>query len=425
MANFIPGYEDSPEFQDIQRQRKYADLLRQQAFDPMKGQMVGQTYVAPSITQGLAKLFQGYQAGQVERGANEKQKALADMLRGQRDEWINSMPQASEVQKFGGDGMGPPQVTTQRPSDQDYLSWAAKGMGIDPNLASAGFRMADSVAGREDRNASLKAAQEFRAQQAEADRAARAEQANANREQRTQEMKMRSEDMRLSQQERLAAQRQLAQMQIDARKDLATAFGGTGNKPPAGYRFKPNGDMEAIPGGPADAKTQAKAQQQAAGATDVDLALGTLRDAYDRLEKGGGITSTKNNPISNAGAWIASTGIGQTAGKAFGTDNQSARNDIAMTRPALLAALMKATGMSAKQMDSNVELKLWLATATDPSLDVESNRRALAKIEQKYITKSPEPVTQGPKPISSDADYDALPSGAEFIAPDGSHRRKP
>ena len=96
-----------------------------------------------------------------------------------------------------------------------------------------------------------------------------------------------------------------------------------------------------------------------------------------------------------------------------------------MTRPALLAALMKATGMSAKQMDSNAELKLWLATATDPSLDVESNRRALAKIEQKYITKSPEPVTQGPKPISSDADYDALPSGPEFIAPDGSHRRKP
>lgn len=220
MANFIPGYEDSPEFQDIQRQRKYADLLRQQAFDPMKGQMVGQTYVAPSITQGLAKLFQGYQAGQVERGANDKQKALADMLRGQRDEWINSMPQPSEVQKFGGDGMGPPQVTTQRPSDQDYLSWAAKGMGIDPNLASAGFRMADSVAGREDRNASLKAAQEFRAQQAEAERAARAEQANANREQRTQEMKMRSEDMRLSQQERLAAQRQLAQMQIDAKRDM-------------------------------------------------------------------------------------------------------------------------------------------------------------------------------------------------------------
>jgi len=33
--------------------------------------------------------------------------------------------------------------------------------------------------------------------------------------------------------------------------------------------------------------------------------------------------------------------------------------------------------------------------------------------------------TAGPKQIKSDADYAALPSGAEFIAPDGSHRRKP
>jgi len=31
----------------------------------------------------------------------------------------------------------------------------------------------------------------------------------------------------------------------------------------------------------------------------------------------------------------------------------------------------------------------------------------------------------GPKPIKSDEEYNALPSGTEFIAPDGSHRRKP
>lgn len=31
----------------------------------------------------------------------------------------------------------------------------------------------------------------------------------------------------------------------------------------------------------------------------------------------------------------------------------------------------------------------------------------------------------GPKKIANDADYNALPSGAEFIAPDGTHRKKP
>src|SRR5574343_1333743 len=161
----------------------------------------------------------------------------------------------------------------------------------------------------------------------------------------------------------------------------ARALERTYGKPQPGYRWAENGTLEAIPGGPADQK----AQQKAAGATDVDIALTTLRDAYDRLETGGGITSTTKGPIDNLTAAVQSSGIGQAAGKAFGTANQSARNDIAMSRPALLAALMKATGMNAKQMDSNAELKLWITTATDPTLDVQSNRRALDNIEKKYL----------------------------------------
>lgn len=167
-----------------------------------------------------------------------------------------------------------------------------------------------------------------------------------------------------------------------------------GGKTPSGYRKTESGDLEAIPGGPADQKAQAAAAMKAAGATDVDLAIGTLRDAYDRLEKGGGITNTDASSLSNLTAAVSSSGIGQAVGKAFGTQNQSARNDIAMTRPALLAALMKATGMSAKQMDSNAELKLWLATATDPTLDVGANRRALNNIEKKYLRPDAEPKAQ-------------------------------
>lgn len=158
-----------------------------------------------------------------------------------------------------------------------------------------------------------------------------------------------------------------------------------GGKAPAGYRFTPTGDMEAIPGGPADMKAQALAGNKAAGAADVGQAVAILRNAYDRLESGGGITNTQNNPLQNMGAALSSSSVGQAFGKAVGSENQSARNDVAMTRPALLAALMKATGMSAKQMDSNAELKLWMATATDPTLDVGANRRALDNIERKYL----------------------------------------
>lgn len=212
--------------------------------------------------------------------------------------------------------------------------------------------------------------------------------------------------------ERIAAQRQaqdlqnqlrlmglqLQQQGLDLRaqqnqftRDMA---GQRVNKAPPGYRFTETGDLQAIPGGPADLKAQAEAQRKAEGGADVEVALSSLRNAYDRLEKGGGITSTDNSALSNARAAASSSTLGQALGKTFGTDNQSARNEIAMSRPALLAALMKATGMSARQMDSNAELKLWLSTATDPSLDVQANRKALADIERKYLRGTP--VTNPP-----------------------------
>lgn len=200
-----------------------------------------------------------------------------------------------------------------------------------------------------------------------------------------------------------------------SQKYLEKKYGKAG----PGFRMTESGVAEPIPGGPADQK----AQMKASGAADVDIALGTLRDAYNRLESGGGITSTKKGPIDNLGASISASDIGQVAGKAFGTSNQSARNDIAMSRPALLAALMKATGMSARQMDSNVELKLWITTATDPQLDVEANRRALNNIETKYLGgnkagNNPAEATPS-RPTTSGGNTVTLPDGRTLRFPSG------
>jgi hypothetical protein len=61
---------------------------------------------------------------------------------------------------------------------------------------------------------------------------------------------------------------------------------------------------------------------------------------------------------------------------------------------------MKATGMSAKQMDSNAELKLYLATATDPTLDVATNKRALDMILSLYGGGNVKPAdTAKPPPL--------------------------
>jgi len=138
----------------------------------------------------------------------------------------------------------------------------------------------------------------------------------------------------------------------------------------------------------------------------VDTLVAQLGGYYDTLAAEGGITDPNLRAGSNAMAGLASSNIGQAAGRLFGTQAQSQRNSIVQTRPLLLQAIKNATGMSAKQMDSNVELKMLLATATDPQLDIESNRRALASLAALYGTgggAAPPPVPSPGAPTRANA----------------------
>ena len=137
---------------------------------------------------------------------------------------------------------------------------------------------------------------------------------------------------------------------------------------------------------PAGAGT--KSETQEAGRSDVDKDVVKLKSVLDTLKTGGGITDTSKGALANIGATIGTSGPGQFLGGAVGTKNQSARNELLMIRPSLLRSIMSSTGMSAKQMDSNAELKLWLSTATDPTKDYQSNIAALNNIAAKYGTKA-------------------------------------
>jgi hypothetical protein len=168
-------------------------------------------------------------------------------------------------------------------------------------------------------------------------------------------------------------------------------------KAPAGYRFMADGSLEAIKGGPADLKTQAKMS----GAGDVSTEIVKLKDSYDKLYAGGGITDPSLKIGSNLAGKASSSDIGQAIGSTFGTKNATERDKISQTRPLLMGAIMKATGMSAKQIDSNAELKLWLSTATDPKKSYEANMEALQNIENLYgITALDK---QNPTPINLNA----------------------
>jgi len=158
----------------------------------------------------------------------------------------------------------------------------------------------------------------------------------------------------------------------------------TESKAPSGYRQTADGNLEAIPGGPADVKAHAAQSKLDAGRQTVnDLVMG-LRDHYDQLDEQGGITNPDKGAMTNLTAGIGSSGPGQAVGRLFGTQTQSIRNTIAQQRPLLLNAIKEATGMSAKQMDSNAEMKMYLAAATDPTLDVKANRAALDMLDKLY-----------------------------------------
>lgn len=154
--------------------------------------------------------------------------------------------------------------------------------------------------------------------------------------------------------------------------------------------------------------TAAKKEEQVGqGRETVTNIIGELRGHYAKLSEGGGITDPSQGVLSNAKAALSSSGVGQFMGNVAGTDNQSARNSIAQTRPLLLNAIKQATGMSAKQMDSNAELKMYLAAATDPKLDIKANLSALENLDKLY-------GLSGKKRRASDApgkviDFNSLP----------------
>lgn len=81
MATFNPSTDYTTEQADIARRRKMAELLQQHAQDQeLKGQMVGNIFVAPSITQGLAKALSAYGAKSQLDELDQKEKDLQSRM---------------------------------------------------------------------------------------------------------------------------------------------------------------------------------------------------------------------------------------------------------------------------------------------------------------------------------------------------------
>jgi hypothetical protein len=135
---------------------------------------------------------------------------------------------------------------------------------------------------------------------------------------------------------------------------------------------------------PSNEQLSIKVEAQQRGKERVSDNLLRIRDAFEYLEEAGGAIKTDGGVVNNTINRVMSSDPGQIVGQALGTRSQKARDDIAMLRPLLIQEIRQATGMSARAMDSNVELKFYLSAATDPTRNIDSNYAAIEHLDKVF-----------------------------------------
>lgn len=122
--------------------------------------------------------------------------------------------------------------------------------------------------------------------------------------------------------------------------------------------------------------------QQAPGQNDVSRTLGEIKQKYDQLQTMNAIPQENQGGLEYVGHKMAAKydpGL-------ISPQAQSLRSQIVAFRRPLAQNIAKAAGMSAKQMDSNVELQSWLDSLSDPSQSYEANMAILNHVNENYGT---------------------------------------
>jgi hypothetical protein len=142
-----------------------------------------------------------------------------------------------------------------------------------------------------------------------------------------------------------------------------------------------------------------KAQEKAEKVQEGQLALGdtisTAETLVKDLAKMGGITSTSKGPLANLVTSLQTGTVGQMGGRVFGTKEQAKRDELKSIRLQLLNAVKEATGMSAQQLNSNVELKTYLDSLGSEGMTKEANLAILDNLSRRYLKGSMNALAKG------------------------------
>ena len=353
---------NSQDVADMYRRNQYARMLQDQANAPIERPSYKGIEAPLHATQGAAKIASALLAGIQQNMMDESYaKEKADAEQKMVDERERSNQAYTDFQAgiapkpgFGASGSvgdyGGQEMPSQARSDSERLAHLLSSMG------SADERVSRSAKNYLDYDAT---------QAQEKARAAKDEITRKDKEAETKRLQDNAD--------------RTYNLQLESLKQ------GRNKQPtaPAGYRYKPNGEQEPIPGGPADVKQSAEFLKKKADANDVL----SLLDRADVL-------------LPNSTGSVIGTGVDAAAG-AFGyaTPGAKAAQQLKMLQGALIAKMPK---MSGPQSDKDVELyRQQVGEIGNSNLPIETRQSAslgLRQLQEKYADAhaSRTPATTAP-----------------------------
>lgn len=153
------------------------------------------------------------------------------------------------------------------------------------------------------------------------------------------------------------------------------------------------------------------------GKTQLTDDLANLRASFDRLNEMRAIPSTQRSAASNIAASTQSSGVGQMLGRTTGTEAQVERDVINSAKQRLVTSIKNATGMSAQQLNSNMELQAMLRSLSDVSLGYEASLRIIDDIENTYVKGDGKLPKRDDKKPAAGANVVVTPDGQTHTFP--------
>jgi hypothetical protein len=135
-----------------------------------------------------------------------------------------------------------------------------------------------------------------------------------------------------------------------------------------------------IPGG----RAASEEEEKELGKENFSLVMSNMTNNFVELDRMDGIVNPDKPATLNIASRVAASAAGQMVGGTFGTEAQALRDRIVMAKPALIGAIMKATGMSSRQMDSNRELQFYLQQVGDETKSIWANLAAIDLLDKQY-----------------------------------------